>query len=334
MSIFTRTTGAFTFVKSTFVFLILSLFLLCAKANAEPLKIGYSDWPGWVAWEVALEKEWFKEAGVEVEFEWFDYVASMDAFAAGQLDAVPMTNGDTLVTGSTGGFGVMMLINDYSNGNDMVVAAPGIDSVSDLKGKKVGVEIGFVGHLLLLNALEKAGLTEADVELVNVPTNETPQVLASGDVSAIVAWQPNSGQALSLVPNSKKIYSSADEPGLIYDVLAVSPTSLAKRKDDWAKVVDVWYKIVDFINDPATQDEAISIMAARVGISAEEYKPLLAGTKILTLEEAKDFFTKADGFGSLYGSSKISDDFNLKYEVYSEAQDLDAYIDGSLNLAK
>ena len=26
---------------------------------AEPLKIGYSDWPGWVAWEVAIEKDWF-----------------------------------------------------------------------------------------------------------------------------------------------------------------------------------------------------------------------------------------------------------------------------------
>ena len=52
-------------------------------AQAEPLKIGYSDWPGWVAWEVGIEKGWFKEAGVEVKFEWFDYVASMDAFAAG-----------------------------------------------------------------------------------------------------------------------------------------------------------------------------------------------------------------------------------------------------------
>ncbi|MBX2847669.1 MAG: ABC transporter substrate-binding protein [Acidiferrobacterales bacterium] len=314
--------------------ILLGSSIAVSSALAEPLKIGYSDWPGWVAWEVAIEKDWFTEAGVEVEFEWFDYVASMDAFAAGQLDAVPMTNGDTLVTGSTGGQGVMMLINDYSNGNDMVVAAPGIESIADLKGKKVGVEIGFVGHLLLLNALEKAGMTEADVELINVPTNETPQVLASGDVSAIVAWQPNSGQALDLVPGSTRIYSSADEPGLIYDVLAVSPASLAERTEDWSKVVDVWYKIVDYILDPATQDDAISIMAARVGLSAEEYKPFLSGTKILTLEEAKGFFAKGDGFGSLYGSSKISDDFNLKYDVYTEAQNLDSYIDGSITLSK
>ena len=195
--------------------LMMALAISTSAKAAEPLKIGYSDWPGWVAWEIAIEKQWFKEAGVDVVFEWFDYVASMDAYAAGKLDAVSMTNGDALVTGATGAKSVMILINDYSNGNDMVVAKPGISSVKDLKGKKVGVEIGFVGHLLLLNALEKNGLTESDVELVTVPTNETPQVLASGEVDAVVAWQPSSGQALNLVPGSTAIYTSADEPGLI-----------------------------------------------------------------------------------------------------------------------
>ncbi|NRA42659.1 MAG: ABC transporter substrate-binding protein [Pseudomonadales bacterium] len=310
--------------------LILASNLSLAAHAAEPLKIGYSDWPGWVAWEVAIEKGWFKEAGVDVEFEWFDYVASMDAFAAGKLDAVPMTNGDTLVTGATGGKGIMVIINDFSNGNDMIVAKPGIASVADLKGKKVGVEIGFVGHLMLLEALEKAGLTEADVELVNVPTNETPQVLASGDVAAIVAWQPNSGQALKQVPGSTAIYSSADAPGLIYDVLAVSPSSLAARRADWMKVVKVWYKTVDYISDPKTSADAISIMAARVGLSAEEYAPIISGTKILSLSEAKAAFVAADGFGSLYGSTEVADAFNVKYEVYKDSQKAVDYIDSSL----
>jgi NitT/TauT family transport system substrate-binding protein len=310
------------------------VFGFATRALAAPLTVGYSDWPGWVAWEVAIEKDWFAEAGLDVKFEWFDYVASMDAFAASQLDAVLMTNGDTLVTGSTGAVGKMIIIGDYSNGNDMLVAAPGIESVADLKGKKVGVEVGFVGHLLLLNALEKAGLTEADVELVNVPTNETPQVLASGDVSAIVAWQPNSGQALSLVPGSKPLYTSADEPGLIYDVMAVSPQSLAENREDWLKVVDVWYRVVDFIASEETKAEALEIMSARVGLTAEEYAPLLKGTRLLNLDEAKSFFSKTDGFDSLWGSSKISDDFNIKYKVYPDPQDLESYIDPSLTLEK
>ncbi|CAA0126271.1 Putative aliphatic sulfonates-binding protein [Halioglobus japonicus] len=304
---------------------------LSAQA-AEPLKIGYSDWPGWVAWEVAIEKDWFDEAGVDVEFEWFDYVASMDAFAAGKLDAVTMTNGDALVTGSSGAQSVMILINDFSNGNDMIVASPGIASVADLKGKTIGVEVGFVGHLLLLNALESVGLGESDVTLVNVPTNETPQVLASGDVDAIVAWQPSSGQALTQVPGSTAVYTSKDAPGLIYDVLAVSPASLATRKADWEKVAEVWYKAVDYIYDEETQADALSIMAARVGVPADQYKAILDGTKILSLEEAQAVMQSGEGTDSLYGSTAISDDFNVKYEVYTDPQAIDSYIDPSITL--
>ena len=313
-------------------FTAIALFAWCGAALAEPLKIGYSDWPGWVAWEVAIEKGWFDEAGVEVSFEWFDYVASMDAFAAGQIDAVAMTNGDALVTGATGAKSVMILVNDYSNGNDMVIARRGIDSVADLKGKKVGVEIGFVGHLLLLDALSQAGLSETDVELINVPTNETPQVLASGEVDAIVAWQPNSGMALSLVPGSTRIASSADQPGLIYDVLAVNPSSLAERRAEWTKVVQVWYRVVDYFFDPATREDAIAIMASRVDLPPAEYATFVDGTRILKLDEAKAYFEKKDGFGSLFGSSAISDRFNLDNAVYTEAQDIDSYIDPSITL--
>lgn len=318
-------------VKSVAATLAAAAFSLAAQA-AEPLKIGYSDWPGWVAWEVAIEKGWFKEAGVDVKFEWFDYVASMDAFAAGKLDAVTMTNGDTLVTGASGAQGVMIIVNDFSNGNDMIVARPGITSVAELKGKTIGVEVGFVGHLLLLNALEKAGLSESDVTLVNVPTNETPQVLASGDVDAIVAWQPNSGQALSQLPGSTAVSTSRDAPGLIYDVLAVSPASLASRKADWEKVAKVWYRTVDYIYDEKTQADALSIMSARVGVPADQYKVILDGTKILSLEEAKAVMQKGDGMDSLYGSTKIADDFNVKYEVYAEPQAVDSYIDPSITL--
>ena len=301
-------------------------------AVAAPLKVAYSDWPGWVAWQVAIEKGWFKEEGVDVEFEWFDYVPSMDAFSAGKVDAVCMTNGDALVVGATGGKSVIVLINDYSNGNDMIVAKPGIKSLKDLVGKKVGLEVGFVDHLLLLNGLEKAGIKESDVTLVNTKTNETPQVLASGDVDAIGAWQPSSGQALKLVPGSSAIYTSADEPGLIYDVLAVNPASLSSRRADWLKVVKVWGKVVAYINDPKTADDALKILSGRVGLKPEEYKPFLGGTKLLTLAESAKVYEKGDGFKSIYGSTQIVDNFNIKYDVYKEKQDVASYIDPSLTI--
>lgn len=312
-----------------------ALGLLAASgiAHAAPLKIAYSDWPGWVAWEIGVQKGWFKEAGVDVEFLWFDYVPSMDAYVAGKVDAVCMTNGDALVTGATGKPSVGIIINDFSNGNDMIVAAPGIESIKDLKGKKVGLEEGFVSHLLLLTGLEKAGLKAEDVTIVNTPTNETPQVLASKAVDAIGAWQPNSGQALKVLPGSKPVFTSADAPGIIYDLLYVSPESLEKHKDEWSKVTKVWYRIADYMNDEENLDEVLKILSARVKITPEEYEPFLKGTHILTLDEALKRWNTTEGLGTVYGSSKVVDEFNLKFKVYEKSQDVAKYLDPSLTQA-
>jgi NitT/TauT family transport system substrate-binding protein len=309
------------------------LGLAAPRAVAEPLKIAYSDWPGWVAWEIAIQKKWFEEEGVEVQFLWFDYVPSMDAYVAGQVDAVCMTNGDALVTGSSGKASVGIILNDFSNGNDMIVARPGINSVKDLKGKKVGIEEGFVEHLLLLKALQVNGMADTDVTIVNTPTNETPQVLKSGAVDAIGAWQPNSGQALKLVDGSKPIFTSADAPGIIYDLLFVSPESLDKRRADWLKVVKVWYRIVAYMQDEANRDDALKILSSRVSVKPEEYEPFLKGTYILNLAESLERWKKTDGLESVYGSTAFVNAFNVKFGVYKEPiADWTKYLDPSLTL--
>lgn len=320
-------------LKKVLVPTVLAFGALGAQAESA-LKIGYSDWPGWVAWQVAIDKGWFKEAGVDVKFEWFDYSASMDAFAAGKLDAVGMTNGDMLVTGSGGAKGTVFLVTDYSNGNDMIVAKPGIKSVKDLKGKKVAVEVGLVDHLLIVNALKKAGLKGSDVTLVNAKTNELPQVFASADVSAIGVWQPVAGEALKGVPGSRAIYTSADEPGLIYDVFVASPASAKTRRADWLKVLKVWDKVVAYVKDPKTQPDAVKIMAARSGVSAEDYLPLLKGTHLLSLEDGKKVYANGPGFGSLYGSTKFVNDFNVAQKVYPAPEKIENYFDPSFYSAK
>src|SRR6202050_3994012 len=263
----------------------LVLFLMAARivgvAQAAPLRLGYSDWPGWVAWQIAIDKGWLRDAGLDVKFDWFDYSASMEAFAAGKIDGDCLTNGDALVMGAGGARNVIIMITDYSNGNDMIVARPGIKTLMDLKGKKIGIEIGLVEHLLLLDGLKKAGMTQNDVTLVNSKTNETPQVLASGQVDAIGAWQPNSGMAMKAVPGARPVYPSPQAPGLIYDVLMVSPASLAAHRAEYLKLIHVWDRVVKYINDPATQPDAVNIMAARVGLTPAQYLPLLAGTHLL-----------------------------------------------------
>lgn len=303
-------------------------------AAKAPLRIGFSDWPGWTGWQIAIDKGWFKDAGVDVEMQWFDYSASLDAFAAGKLDGDCVGNSDALGMGANGAKNVMILLTDYSSGNDQILGKPGVKSVKQLKGQKVTVEVGLTDHLLLEEGLKQAGLSISDVTLVNAKSNEIPQVLASGAVAGAAVWQPISGQAMKLVPGTKPIFTSAEAPGLIFDALTVSPQSLKDRRDDWAKVMKVWYRIVAYIDDPKTAADALRIMAARDGVDPKTYTTYVKGTHILPLAEAKKAFQKSDALLSLYGSTKNADDFNVRNGVYKDRQDAASYIDPSLTAAQ
>jgi NitT/TauT family transport system substrate-binding protein len=212
----------------------------------------------------------------------------------------------------------------------MIVAKPGIKTMADLKGKKIGVEVGFVDHLLVLNALKSAGMKDKDIKIVNVKTDDTPNALKSGTVDAIAAWQPNSGAALKELPGSTPVYTSANAPGLIYDHLCVSPRSLSENRAEWLKVVKVWFRVVDYIADPANLDEAAKLMSARVGLTPDVYKGLMKGTHLLNMAENIKHYAKGEGFDSIYGSSKIVDQFNVKNGVYKTPMKVDDYFDSTL----
>ncbi|HVZ70761.1 MAG TPA: ABC transporter substrate-binding protein [Polyangia bacterium] len=324
---------AFSVVLSLFIFvtLLASVASPAHAAGKGPLRVGFSDWPGWTAFEIGIQKGWFKEAGVDVKFDWFEYAPSMEAYAAGKIDAVMMTTGDALVTGAPGPRSVAILVTDYSAGNDMIVAKRGIKDIKALKGKKIGLEVGLVEHLMLDKALEKNGMKESDVKIVNVPTNQTAQALSSGSVDAIGAWQPNAGQALKGSAGSKAVFTSADVPGLIYDLVCVNPKNLAERREDWVKFIKVWNKIEEFVADPKNKDEAVKIMAGRAGVPPEEYAKFLPGTHFLSPKEALKRFESKDTLDTLLGSGKVADAFNVANKVYKDPQPVATYIDGSLS---
>jgi NitT/TauT family transport system substrate-binding protein len=301
-------------------------FVLATNLHADPIKLAYSDWPGYTVLEVAKQKGWFKDAGLDVELVWFDYLPSIDAFSANKVDGVTIVASDALVAGATGGKSKIIGLLDYSEGSDMIVGVPGVESIKDLKGKKIGIEVTLVEHMLLLQALKDNGMSQSDVELINTPTNDTPQVLASGKVSAIGAWYPISGQALKQVANSKPLFTSAQAKGLIYDVIAVNPTSYAKHKDEWSKIVAIYYKCVDYLKDPKTKDDAVKIMAAKVGANADDYAKNIPGTHFLTLAEAKTAYKKGPGLDSIYGSMTIGNKFNMDNKVYKVSQKPDSYL--------
>ncbi|MBR1866853.1 MAG: aliphatic sulfonate ABC transporter substrate-binding protein [Lachnospiraceae bacterium] len=160
-------------------------------ADVETVKLGIL--AGHVLPVVALENGYFDEQGVKVELVSFDTgAAEIEAYTSGELDIVQC--GDLpLLNGLSNGLDLQVIgtynVSDEINGL-VVREDAGISSYADLKGKTVSVPFGTNIQPLLYEYLEAGGLTEADVEIVNLNNADGANALITGDVSAAVLWDP------------------------------------------------------------------------------------------------------------------------------------------------
>jgi NitT/TauT family transport system substrate-binding protein len=280
-----------------------STLTACTKPSTEtPVRVGYSAWPGWMPLKVAEDKGLFTSTGVPVSLQWFDgYLDSINALNVGQLDCNSQTLGDTVSSIAGGAELQVVLTNDYSTGNDQVIAAPGIKSVADLKGKRVAAEEGTVDHYLLLLGLKKAGLSSEDITFVPLETGAAAAAFAAGKVDAVGVFAPFTTQALKR-PGSTTLFSSKDFPGAISDHLVCRKEFVAKNPEKVQKLVNAWFATLKQIKaDPAP---ALAIMAQRAGVTEPEYKEYNAGTTILTLEQNKQAFKPGSTMQSLPFAAK------------------------------
>lgn len=296
-------------------------------ASGETVTLGFSAWPGWFPWQVAEEAGIFEEVGLDVELTYFEgYVDSLNALAAGQIDANSQTLNDTLTSVSAGADQVIVLVNDNSTGNDQIIVTGDITGIEGLAGKTIGIEVGVVDHFLLLQGLESVGLTEADVSLQPLLTDAAAAAFAAGQLDAVGAFAPFTTQALTR-EGSKVLFDSADFPGSIPDHLVVSRAMVEERPGDVALLIEAWFKTLAYIE--ANPVEATAIMATRAGVTPEEYAGYDAGTTIFTVEENIAAFEEGTDYSSLiYAAGQIAT-FLVSSGLAEEAPDITGVFDSS-----
>lgn len=193
--------------------LVVGLLLLvasCARASAreEPIRIGVNLWVGYDLLAVAEERGLFADHGVEIEI--VDFTSLSDVVAAygrGHIDGMATSVNEVLQVRSEGARSPQIfLITDYSAGADVIGAAPGIESVADLAGRRVLVEPP-LGSFILALALRPSGLSLEDVEVVLANQVEMPSVVAAGGADAAVGFPPSRSNwsATTASPRSSRL---------------------------------------------------------------------------------------------------------------------------------
>jgi NitT/TauT family transport system substrate-binding protein len=263
-----------TCLLSAVVAALLALAAPLRAAPLKPYKVGYNAWIGSIAFFVADQKGFFKDEGLDVQKKSFSSPGdALKPLLSGDLDAALSTADSVLtVVDKAPGQLKIVYLTDTSAGADAILAKKGINSVKDLKGKKVAATLGQCNQLLLDKALEAAGLTEKDIQLVNMNPDDAGAAFAAGQLDAAVTWEPwitkVSGEKTGHV-----IFSSKDTPNLILDVLAVNTKAAAKNSADARAFLRALNRGYDFVL--AHRDEAAALAGKALEQKADEVKPML-----------------------------------------------------------
>lgn len=251
------------------------------KLAVYPLTSPYFEYP-------MDEQELFEKYGANVELvEFAQYTDVIQALDTGSVDGSIMgiTEAVAPIINNLGLEVVCM--TDYSAGMDGIVAAKGIESVADLKGKTIATNIGTMNHMLLLSALEKAGLSESDVTITNMSEGDATAAIIGGSIDAASIFDPQMTKAAQ-ESGGKIIFSSKDLPGELSDVMLFSKDSVENRSNDVKDIIEAWYDIQKQYNeDPAPIVKTIS---SKTDLSEDEFYELMAGLSIADLDYNKDMF--------------------------------------------
>ncbi|MBW4091880.1 MAG: ABC transporter substrate-binding protein [Proteobacteria bacterium] len=150
-----------------------------------------------------------------------------------------------------------------------VVARKGahIDSIRDLKGKKVGILPGTTQQVFFLERLHMLGMSERDIRPVRVGFADMPAALARGDIDAYVGAEP--GPSLSLVNGTGKIveYPYSTPMGSLNMILATHRETLAKRPKEVLMMLDLQRQGSAYaMSHP---DELVAMTVAKLGLNKD-----------------------------------------------------------------
>lgn len=259
-----------------------------ATLSADEIKLGLQPWLGYGPLWVAQEKGFYEKHGVEVDLTTFNWDQDMAAaLASGNLDVVAYATNGVISNFNQGVDQKGFLIMDLSFEADAIIAGKGISSIEDLRGKRVAFESGATSDLLMNYALKSNGMSLADIDHVPMGASEAGLALVAGRVDVAVSYEPYISTALSVSDENKVLFTAAEKPGLISDLLTASATWIDENPGDVKGLILAWDDAVRFIRE--NPEEGGQIIADAVGAKMEEFQPAFEGVRLYTLPEIVEF---------------------------------------------
>jgi NitT/TauT family transport system substrate-binding protein len=252
----------------------------CMRPTEAPLRIGTNVWIGSEPLYLARELGHLDSKAVQL-VEYPSASEVLRAFRNQAIDGMVITLDELFPLATDGLDPRIILVVDVSHGADVVVGRQGMESMRDLKGKRVAVESGALGAYVLSRALALNGMLAADVEIVHLESNEQPNAFKKGRVDGAVTFDPYRSQLLAA--GATTLFDSTRIPGEIVDLVAVRANVLQEQKKAVQMLLAGWFKAIDYLE--RNPQDAARRMGVRQQTSGEQFLQSMRGLHIPSREE-------------------------------------------------
>jgi NitT/TauT family transport system substrate-binding protein len=281
-------------IRSILLSVLVCLFG-CSPSVDDKIKISINPWPGYEFLYLAEQKGIFEQVGLNIELVQTSTLSDAQrAYINNYVDGFTSTLVEAIQVEPLGGNPIkVVLLPDFSNGGDVILASKSIQSVTDLKGKNIGCEVSSLGIYILQRALSKYGLLIEDVNIINTEQANGKKALMTGEIDAFITYPPYSIETLHN-PEFHTVFSTAEIPNQVLDTVSMSTKVLNKHPDFVSKFHQAWQMALDYYQQHP--EESTAIMAQREQISSEEFTAVLSDLKILSLDEQQKLFQQREKF--------------------------------------
>jgi sulfonate transport system substrate-binding protein len=245
--------------------------LLCQPAAAEnmirfssdPTLVGLIHW--WAEEHGIFEKNGLKHQDTPVTAAYI----GLQGIGAGSNDAASMTEPPIVTNLSKGIDGIIVANLARSREVFKMVAPTSVNSVTDLKGKKVTWMGGTGAEYALIRFLESHGMTVDDFEFVNLPPAEEVPTVINGGADAMWSWEPWPRKLQSLEPGKYHVIGASSVATYEANMVTVVGREFAEKNPEAVKLY-LQSLIESTEQIKANKEEAIQLYMKRLRISEEE----------------------------------------------------------------
>ncbi|MBM5822206.1 MAG: nitrate ABC transporter [Cyanobacteria bacterium K_Offshore_surface_m2_011] len=237
----------------------------CFGPSSAPLRIGANLWTGYETLYLARDLGELKDKPIRL-IDFPSGTEEVRAYRNNEIDGAGLSIDQVITLAATQGDIRIIAIMDYSNGGDVILARPGLATMQDLKGKRIGVEATALGAFFLGRALELNGLSPQDVKAVSLELSDHEAAYRAGKVDAVVTFGP--ARTNLLKAGAIQLFDSSLIPGEIVDTLAASTKAIADNGENLQALVAARFKALDYFQSNPT--DATRRMARRTQVNPEE----------------------------------------------------------------